>query len=266
MEIVEINPTDKAEEIKTLLMGLNSEVKTSTDEGYTWLQDHSICVIAHNPTHEKMLEIELEEQGKFSLFFGGHHCHYCADAEEYARLSGDIQAILENRLCAATICYGDKQWLGSRLVNPVQISFRVRHLRLNLKDVRADCLCQRLGNLRGHAGRRKICYKFLAHVFPLFSSHKSVYGQGQIPEGNCQLPDQNYAADQTAKDKVECDNTYCPGNAKANRNQREHLPNAKRHSASKPDQEIIGRSVFDENTAEHRKQKQRNHNRNDGLL
>lgn len=27
MEIVEINPTDKAEEIKTLLMGLNSEVK-----------------------------------------------------------------------------------------------------------------------------------------------------------------------------------------------------------------------------------------------
>ena len=102
--------------------------------------------------------------------------------------------------------------------------------------------------------------------FPLFSSHKSVYGQGQIPEDNCQLPDQNYAADQTTEDKVECDNTYCPGNAKTNRNQREHLPNAKRHSASKPDQEIIGRSVFDENTAEHRKQKQCNHNRNDGLL
>ena len=49
------------------------------------------------------------------------------------------------------------------LVHPVQISFCVRHLRLNLKDVRADCLCQRLGNLRGHAGRRKIRYKFLAH-------------------------------------------------------------------------------------------------------
>ena len=78
-----------------------------------------------------------------------------------------------------------------------------------------------------------------------------MYCQGQIPEGNCQLPDQNYAADQTAKDKIECDNTYCPGNAKANRNQREHLPNAKRHSASKPDQEIIGRSVLDEDTAEH---------------
>ena len=63
-----------------------------------------------------MLEIELEEQGEFSLFFGCHHCHYCADTEEYTRLSGDVQAILENRLCAATICYGDKQWLGSRLV------------------------------------------------------------------------------------------------------------------------------------------------------
>ena len=152
------------------------------------------------------------------------------------------------------------------LVHPVQISIRVRYLRLNLKDVCADCLCQRLSYFRGHVGRRKICYKFLTHVFPLFSSHKSVYGQGQIPEGNCQLPDQNYAADQTAEDKVECNNTYCPGDAKANRNQREHLPNAKRHSASKPDQEIIGRSVFDENTAEHRKQKQCNHNRNDGLL
>ena len=38
----------------------------------------------------------------------------------------------------------------------VQISFRVRHLRLNFKDVCADCLCQRLGNLRGHAGRREL--------------------------------------------------------------------------------------------------------------
>ncbi len=73
-------------------------------------------------------------------------------------------------------------------------------------------------------------------------------------------------ADLNWMDKVECNNTYCPGNAKANRNQREHLPNAKWHPTSKPDQEIIGRSVFDENTAEHRKQKQRNHNRNDGLL
>ncbi len=60
-------------------------------------------------------------------------------------------------------------WTGSRivhlnraagvLVHPVQIRFRVRNLRLDLKDVRADCLCQRLGNLCGHAGRRKIRYK-----------------------------------------------------------------------------------------------------------
>ena len=58
------------------------------------------------------------------------------------------------------------------LVHPVQISFRVRHLRLNFKDVCADCLCQRLGNLRGHAGRRKICYKFITHcVLPHQSFH-----------------------------------------------------------------------------------------------
>ena len=35
-----------------------------------------------------------------------------------------------------------------------------------------------------------------------------LFRQFLIPEGNCQLPDQNYAADQTAKDKVECNNTY----------------------------------------------------------
>ena len=42
-----------------------------------------------------------------------------------------------------------------------------------------------------------------------------LFRQFLIPEGNCQLPDQNYAADQTAKDKVECNNTYCPGNSQA---------------------------------------------------
>ena len=104
------------------------------------------------------------------------------------------------------------------------------------------------------------------HVFPLFSSHKSVYGQGQIPDSNCQLPDQNYAADQTAKDKVECNNTYCPGNTKANRDKREHLSDAERHSASKPNQEIIRRSVLNEYAAENRKQQECNSDRNHGLL
>ncbi len=79
-------------------------------------------------------------------------------------------------------------WTGGRiahlnraagfLVHPVQIGFRIRHLRLNLKDVRADCLCQRLGNLCGHAGRRKNTLQvFLTHCvlphqsfsFPSFS-------------------------------------------------------------------------------------------------
>ena len=110
------------------------------------------------------------------------------------------------------------------------------------------------------------CYKFLTHVFPLFSSHKSVYGQGQIPDSNYQLPDQNYAADQTAEDKVECNNTYCPRNTKANRNEREHLPNAKWHPTSKPDQEIIRRSVLNKYAAENRKQQKCNCDRNHVLL
>ena len=87
----------------------------------------------------------------------------------------------------------------------------------DMMDSSADCVQKRRAAtdrilLIRH--RRNIFHIHTVMFLPLFSSHKSVYGQGQIPEGNCQLPDQNYAADQTAKDKVECDNTYCPGNVK----------------------------------------------------
>ncbi len=69
MEYIEINPIDKIPELEALLSGQNIEIKTSSDEGYTWLEDYSVCVVVHNPFNENTLEIELEEQTQFSLFF-----------------------------------------------------------------------------------------------------------------------------------------------------------------------------------------------------
>ena len=68
MEYIEINPIDKIPELKALLSGQNIELKTSSNEGYTWLEDYSVCVVVYNPFNENTLEIELEEQTQFSLF------------------------------------------------------------------------------------------------------------------------------------------------------------------------------------------------------
>ena len=117
MEYIEINPIDKIPELKALLSRQNIELKTSSDEGYTWLEDYSVCVVVHSPFNENTLEIELEEHTQFSLFFAGYHCHYFAYDVDYKHLCDDVLAILENRLCSATICYGENNWLGSCLLD-----------------------------------------------------------------------------------------------------------------------------------------------------
>ncbi len=153
MEFTEINPIDKIPELKFLLSGQDIELKTSSDEGYTWLEDYSVCIVVNNPVKENTLEIVLEEKTQFSLFFAGHHCHYCADDVDYKCLRNDLAAILENRLCAATICYGENNWLGSCLLDKKAVN---AHYQENFEFVLKHPEFEE--KIKKHGGI--VCYKF----------------------------------------------------------------------------------------------------------
>lgn len=110
---MEINPIEKKQEILDGLKGQYVDIKTYKDEGYDFLDGNSVCIIVNNSNSDRNLEIELENEGEFTLYFAGGHCHYYGDEEEFRELCMDIGNILSNSVCYAAIYYGaDKKWLG----------------------------------------------------------------------------------------------------------------------------------------------------------
>ncbi len=113
----EINPVDMIDDLKKLLARQHFEIKTGSDEGYDWLEEHSVCIVVHNMACENTLEIVLEDQTEFTLFFAGYHCHYFPDAEDFECLCNDLKDILGNKRCAASIFYGEDKMLGDTLLD-----------------------------------------------------------------------------------------------------------------------------------------------------
>lgn len=114
---MDINPIDKIEDVKNKLSDYNTEIKTSSDQDYDWLEDYSVCLVVKNPLSDKDLDILFEEKGEFCIFFAGNHCHYFADEDEYAQMCEDIKSILQNDTCSATIQYNPEKWLGSTFIS-----------------------------------------------------------------------------------------------------------------------------------------------------
>lgn len=102
------------------------------------------------------------------------------------------------------------------------------------------------------------------HLF--FSAKKPVYRQRQIPQCHCQFPYQNHAADQPSENNVQRKNANRPGNTHSNRDERKHLADAKRHTASQSDQKIVSFSILRKYPAENRKKYQCKDNRQNRLF
>ena len=122
---MEINPIDKVQDFIDKLQGYSFEIKKQSDEGYDWLEEpEDMCVVIANPTSENSLEIQFENEGEFTLFFGHTHSHYFNDDYEYNTLCDNVVDILNNRLGSGSLFYGteDKNWLGSTFVTLQQVN------------------------------------------------------------------------------------------------------------------------------------------------
>lgn len=116
-----INPVDKTIELCELCRMWSAQIKTRSDEEYAWLEDGAICIVVQNPYIDRSIEILLENDGEFILFFAGGHCHYFADEEDFLNMQNDIKKILENQICMALICCGSNNtWLGETYVEKVK--------------------------------------------------------------------------------------------------------------------------------------------------
>ena len=113
----EINPIDKIEDLKRLLSEQHFEIKSASDEGYDWLEENSVCIVVYNSMCENTMEITLEDQNEFTLFFAGYHCHYFPDTEDFKCLCNDLHDILDNKRCVASIFYGEDNVLGDTLLD-----------------------------------------------------------------------------------------------------------------------------------------------------
>ena len=110
---MEINPIEKKQEILESLKEQNVKVKTCKDKGYDFLDENSVCIVVGNSNPDRELELELENEGSFTLYFAGGHCHYCGEEEEFRELRKDTRSILANSVCSAAIYYGaDEKCLG----------------------------------------------------------------------------------------------------------------------------------------------------------
>ncbi len=145
-----INPVDKMIELCELFRMWSTQIKTQSDEGYGWLEDGAICIVVQNPYIDRSIELLLENDGEFILFFAGGHCHYFADEEDFLNMQNDIKRIIENRICLASICYGsNNKCLGDTYVEKSEIhrpytdtfSFVLEH-----KEFR-DMLCSQGGKV-----------------------------------------------------------------------------------------------------------------------
>ncbi len=124
-----INPTEKRSELLQRLKGYSVKQYTSTDKGYEYLSEKSVCLKIENPNSNSNLLIELEEQGEFTLIFSYIHNHYSSDLEEYAELTNTIFDILENRIGCATLLSGEeKRWLGSTWIDKTEVNDSVKKI------------------------------------------------------------------------------------------------------------------------------------------
>lgn len=153
-ENVSINPTEKQNELLQQLKDYCVKQYTSTDKGYEYLSEKSVCLTIENPYSENHLVIELEEQGEFTMYFSQIHNHYSPDQEEYTELIGTIFDILENRIGCASFWYGDeKHWLGSAWIDKTALNDPVKqvfHFVFQCKDFK--------NNLRNYGGQAE--YEF----------------------------------------------------------------------------------------------------------
>ena len=114
---IAINPTDKKQEICSLLQKLSCQYEVhnfNSDKEYEYLQENDICITIPNPNCEYSIYIDLEYNGEFTLSYYKWHGHYFGEEWDYSKLCEDLTDILKNNKCVIII-NSNKRWLYSGL-------------------------------------------------------------------------------------------------------------------------------------------------------
>ena len=118
--VIEINPTDKKQDICLLLQELNCKYElhrkneADSDDEYKYLQENDICITVKNPYGKYPMYIDLENDGEFTLSYYKWHSHYYGEEWDYNMLCQDLKDILQNNKCAVII-NSNKRWIYSGL-------------------------------------------------------------------------------------------------------------------------------------------------------
>ena len=120
----DIEPISQLDDLCESFKNCTLTVHFPAEPEYDYLETGCACITIQNPATEDRLFIDLE--GEFTLTCLNAHQHYYSCQSQYEALKCDVIAILENRLCSASVfSYADgKHWLGSIYISADDLESR----------------------------------------------------------------------------------------------------------------------------------------------
>lgn len=99
------------------LKGFEVIEHTNAEEQFKDWDDWDHLLEVKNPDGGESLEIDVGEDDRFSLFYGGWHSHFRACKGDYFEMLDTIAQILSNNVCAVMVSSGRNSWLGCDLTH-----------------------------------------------------------------------------------------------------------------------------------------------------
>ncbi len=109
----DIEPIAQLYDLCELLRSFHPTIHYPSEPEYEYLEEGCACITVQNPFSDDKMFIDLA--GEFTLTCINNHTHYFSCQSGYESLKRDVVAILQNRLCSASL-YSTKSgrhWLGS---------------------------------------------------------------------------------------------------------------------------------------------------------
>ncbi len=104
------------------LEGMEVIEHTNAEEQFKDWEDYDHLLEVKNPDGGESLEIDVGEDDRFSLFYGGWHAHFDACKRDYFDMLETIRKILSSEVCAVRVSSGKSHWLGCDLTHRMYTS------------------------------------------------------------------------------------------------------------------------------------------------
>ena len=109
-------------DILSHLNGLDVIEHTNAEEEYKDLEDDEHLLEVRNPDGSTPLQIDVGEDGRFTLFYAGWHEHFEPCKGDYIVMLDFIRKIFVGDVCAVHVSSGKSRWLGGSLTHRRYVS------------------------------------------------------------------------------------------------------------------------------------------------